>query len=146
MRESSHCRSHRDPSLLFSSLCQSMDPSQTPSSSYGSPRQDVRLMTLYEEGESDLLPMARDRCNTWPLRRPQMDLTNTTSPLIHEGIPEERESVHIIFITLYHYGTNTYRVTCSFVSSGYCSIESRRKGKRRTYSLLCRGREKIVWY
>nr|AGA16632.1 forkhead transcription factor DAF-16 [Pristionchus pacificus] len=68
-----------------------MDPSQTPSSSYGSPRQDVRLMTLYEEGESDLLPMARDRCNTWPLRRPQMDLTNTTSPLIHEGIPEERD-------------------------------------------------------
>ncbi|GMR53517.1 hypothetical protein PMAYCL1PPCAC_23712, partial [Pristionchus mayeri] len=62
-----------------------------PSSSYGSPREDVRMMPLFEEGESEVVPMARDRCNTWPLRRPQMDLSSTTSPLVHEGIPEERD-------------------------------------------------------
>ncbi|KHN81287.1 hypothetical protein Tcan_16569 [Toxocara canis] len=37
----------------------------------------------------DLGPVSRDRCNTWPLRRPQLDINAQTSPLIHEQIPEE---------------------------------------------------------
>ncbi|GMT28375.1 hypothetical protein PFISCL1PPCAC_19672 [Pristionchus fissidentatus] len=68
-----------------------MDLAQGPSSSSFSPQEDVRMMTLYEEGESDVVPMSRDRCNTWPLRRPAMEMSTTTSPLIHEHIPEERD-------------------------------------------------------
>ncbi|VDM23139.1 unnamed protein product [Wuchereria bancrofti] len=34
-------------------------------------------------------PVSRDRCNTWPMRRPQLDINAQTSPLIHEQIPEE---------------------------------------------------------
>lgn len=41
----------------------------------------------------DLGPVARDRCNTWPLRRPQLDLNAQTSPLIHEQIPEEENDM-----------------------------------------------------
>lgn len=37
----------------------------------------------------DLGPVSRDRCNTWPLRRPQLDINAQTSPLIHKQIPEE---------------------------------------------------------
>jgi len=37
----------------------------------------------------ELEPMARDRCNTWPLRRPTLELNSQTSPLIHDRIPEE---------------------------------------------------------
>lgn len=37
-----------------------------------------------EEGE-DLEPISRDRCNTWPMRRPVVE--TQTSPLIHEQIP-----------------------------------------------------------
>lgn len=37
----------------------------------------------------DIGPISRDRCNTWPLRRPQIDINPQTSPLIHERIPEE---------------------------------------------------------
>ncbi|CAI4228183.1 unnamed protein product [Auanema sp. JU1783] len=37
----------------------------------------------------DLTPVSRDRCNTWPLPRPSLDLNPQTSPLIHEQIPEE---------------------------------------------------------
>ncbi|RCN36658.1 fork head domain protein [Ancylostoma caninum] len=33
--------------------------------------------------------MSRDRCNTWPMRRPQLEVNAQTSPLIHEQIPEE---------------------------------------------------------
>ncbi|KAI1726849.1 forkhead domain-containing protein [Ditylenchus destructor] len=33
--------------------------------------------------------MPRDRCNTWPLRRPTLDINAQTSPLIHDRIPEE---------------------------------------------------------
>jgi hypothetical protein len=35
----------------------------------------------------ELEPMTRDRCNTWPMRRPVIE--PQTSPLIHEQIPEE---------------------------------------------------------
>lgn len=40
-------------------------------------------------GKEDLGPVSRDRCNTWPMRRPQLDINAQTSPLIHEEIPEE---------------------------------------------------------
>uniref|UniRef100_A0A0R3RXA6 Uncharacterized protein n=1 Tax=Elaeophora elaphi TaxID=1147741 RepID=A0A0R3RXA6_9BILA len=40
-------------------------------------------------GKEDLGPVSRDRCNTWPMRRPQLDINAHTSPLIHEQIPEE---------------------------------------------------------
>ncbi|CAI5438049.1 unnamed protein product [Caenorhabditis angaria] len=43
--------------------------------------------------DHELGPMARDRCNTWPMRRPQLDGggTQQTSPLIHDQIPEEED-------------------------------------------------------
>lgn len=37
----------------------------------------------------DLEPQPRDRCNTWPMRRPTLDINAQTSPLIHDLIPEE---------------------------------------------------------
>uniref|UniRef100_A0AAF5RWV4 Fork-head domain-containing protein n=1 Tax=Wuchereria bancrofti TaxID=6293 RepID=A0AAF5RWV4_WUCBA len=40
-------------------------------------------------GKEELGPVSRDRCNTWPMRRPQLDINAQTSPLIHEQIPEE---------------------------------------------------------
>ncbi|KAI1728398.1 forkhead domain-containing protein [Ditylenchus destructor] len=40
-----------------------------------------------ETDEFEALP--RDRCNTWPLRRPTLDINAQTSPLIHDRIPEE---------------------------------------------------------
>lgn len=42
-----------------------------------------------QEGIDELGPVSRDRCNTWPLRRSQLDINAQTSPLIHEQIPEE---------------------------------------------------------
>lgn len=42
----------------------------------------------------DLGPVSRDRCNTWPLRRPQLDINAQTSPLIHEQIPEEDNDLY----------------------------------------------------
>uniref|UniRef100_F1KR30 Forkhead box protein O n=1 Tax=Ascaris suum TaxID=6253 RepID=F1KR30_ASCSU len=42
----------------------------------------------------DLGPVSRDRCNTWPLRRPQLDINAQTSPLIHEQIPEEENDLY----------------------------------------------------
>ncbi|WKX88216.1 hypothetical protein Q1695_008111 [Nippostrongylus brasiliensis] len=41
-----------------------------------------------DSGE-EIGPLSRDRCNTWPVRRPQLDVNAQTSPLIHEQIPEE---------------------------------------------------------
>ncbi|KAK6034796.1 hypothetical protein COOONC_27701 [Cooperia oncophora] len=41
-----------------------------------------------DSGE-EMGPLSRDRCNTWPMRRPQLDVNAQTSPLIHEQIPEE---------------------------------------------------------
>ncbi|KAK6029787.1 hypothetical protein OSTOST_04094 [Ostertagia ostertagi] len=41
-----------------------------------------------DSGE-EMGPLSRDRCNTWPMRRPQLDGNAQTSPLIHEQIPEE---------------------------------------------------------
>lgn len=41
-----------------------------------------------DSGE-EIGPLSRDRCNTWPMRRPQPDGNAQTSPLIHEQIPEE---------------------------------------------------------
>jgi hypothetical protein len=49
---------------------------------FGSPQMEIKL-------EDDLDPMPRDRCNTWPLRRPTLDINAQTSPLIHDRIPEE---------------------------------------------------------
>uniref|UniRef100_A0A914VBC1 Fork-head domain-containing protein n=1 Tax=Plectus sambesii TaxID=2011161 RepID=A0A914VBC1_9BILA len=43
----------------------------------------------------DLEPLARDRCNTWPLRRPNLDINAQTSPLIHELIPEGEEDTDL---------------------------------------------------
>uniref|UniRef100_A0AC35TFP4 Fork-head domain-containing protein n=1 Tax=Rhabditophanes sp. KR3021 TaxID=114890 RepID=A0AC35TFP4_9BILA len=40
--------------------------------------------------QDELLPMERDRCNTWPLRRPQFE-GNSNSPLIYDKIPEESD-------------------------------------------------------
>ncbi|KHJ99458.1 hypothetical protein OESDEN_00567 [Oesophagostomum dentatum] len=42
-----------------------------------------------DDSGEDIGPMSRDRCNTWPMRRPQLDVNAQTSPLIHEQIPEE---------------------------------------------------------
>ncbi|KAE9418600.1 hypothetical protein Angca_007998, partial [Angiostrongylus cantonensis] len=42
----------------------------------------------------DITPVSRDRCNTWPMRRPQLDVNAQTSPLIHEQIPEENEELY----------------------------------------------------
>ncbi|VDM61682.1 unnamed protein product [Angiostrongylus costaricensis] len=42
----------------------------------------------------DIRPVSRDRCNTWPMRRPQLDVNAQTSPLIHEQIPEENEELY----------------------------------------------------
>uniref|UniRef100_A0A1I8ASM4 Uncharacterized protein n=1 Tax=Steinernema glaseri TaxID=37863 RepID=A0A1I8ASM4_9BILA len=39
--------------------------------------------------EDELSAQTRDRSNTWPLRRPNLDINAQTSPLIHEQIPEE---------------------------------------------------------
>ncbi|KAK0423537.1 hypothetical protein QR680_008194 [Steinernema hermaphroditum] len=39
--------------------------------------------------EDELGAQTRDRSNTWPLRRPNLDINAQTSPLIHEQIPEE---------------------------------------------------------
>ncbi|VDM98471.1 unnamed protein product [Thelazia callipaeda] len=41
------------------------------------------------KGMEDLGPVSRDRCNTWPMRRAQLDINVQTSPLIHEQILEE---------------------------------------------------------
>jgi hypothetical protein len=49
---------------------------------FGSPQMEIKL-------EDDLDAMPRDRCNTWPLRRPTLDINAQTSPLIHDRIPEE---------------------------------------------------------
>lgn len=49
---------------------------------YGSPQMDMRT-------DDDLDPIPRDRCNTWPMRRPNLDINNQTSPMIHDRIPEE---------------------------------------------------------
>lgn len=54
---------------------------------YGSP--DMPYSRGGDELEGDLEPMTRDRCNTWPLRRPNLDINAQTSPLIHDRIPEE---------------------------------------------------------
>uniref|UniRef100_A0A914ENU4 Forkhead box protein O n=1 Tax=Acrobeloides nanus TaxID=290746 RepID=A0A914ENU4_9BILA len=53
---------------------------------YGSPDYNPRNG---DEFEDELGPMIRDRSNTWPLRRPNLDINNQTSPLIHDQIPEE---------------------------------------------------------
>ncbi|EGT60354.1 hypothetical protein CAEBREN_07990 [Caenorhabditis brenneri] len=37
----------------------------------------------------DLEPIPRDRCNTWPMRRPQLEPPLNGSPMIHDQIPEE---------------------------------------------------------
>ncbi|EFP03111.1 hypothetical protein CRE_28481 [Caenorhabditis remanei] len=37
----------------------------------------------------DLEPIPRERCNTWPMRRPVLDHPVNTNSLIHEQIPEE---------------------------------------------------------
>ncbi|TKR96179.1 hypothetical protein L596_010237 [Steinernema carpocapsae] len=39
--------------------------------------------------EEDMGAQTRDRSNTWPLRRPNLDLNAQASPLIHEPIQEE---------------------------------------------------------
>ncbi|KAI6203120.1 hypothetical protein M3Y94_00519700 [Aphelenchoides besseyi] len=49
---------------------------------------------VYNDGQfagtdDSLEPVSRDRCNTWPLRRPNLDLNAQTSPLMHERIVEE---------------------------------------------------------
>ncbi|KAI6178484.1 hypothetical protein M3Y98_00505600 [Aphelenchoides besseyi] len=49
---------------------------------------------VYNDGQfagtdDTLEPVSRDRCNTWPLRRPNLDLNAQTSPLMHERIVEE---------------------------------------------------------
>uniref|UniRef100_A0A7E4UXU6 Forkhead box protein O n=1 Tax=Panagrellus redivivus TaxID=6233 RepID=A0A7E4UXU6_PANRE len=49
---------------------------------YGSPQMDMKM-------EEDLEAMPRDRCNTWPMRRPTLDINGQTSPMIHDRIPEE---------------------------------------------------------
>uniref|UniRef100_A0A1I7UG51 Fork-head domain-containing protein n=1 Tax=Caenorhabditis tropicalis TaxID=1561998 RepID=A0A1I7UG51_9PELO len=37
----------------------------------------------------DLEPVPRDRCNTWPMRRPQLEPSLNSSRIIHDQIPEE---------------------------------------------------------
>uniref|UniRef100_A0A915DW52 Forkhead box protein O n=1 Tax=Ditylenchus dipsaci TaxID=166011 RepID=A0A915DW52_9BILA len=51
---------------------------------------DSKLPTAGEPNElDDFEAVPRDRCNTWPLRRPTLDINAQTSPLIHDRIPEE---------------------------------------------------------
>ncbi|CAI2299686.1 unnamed protein product [Caenorhabditis sp. 36 PRJEB53466] len=40
-------------------------------------------------GGDEMEPVPRDRCNTWPMRRPQLEPPPHSSPMIHEQIPEE---------------------------------------------------------
>lgn len=50
-----------------------------------SPNNDYDNTPEPEEPE----PMSRDRCNTWPMRRPNLETNVQTSPLMHDRIPEE---------------------------------------------------------
>ncbi|VDO35019.1 unnamed protein product [Onchocerca flexuosa] len=63
--------------------------SSTPSSSGLGPTGAVPVENVTSTGKEELGPVSRDRCNTWPMRRPQLDINAQTSPLIHEQIPEE---------------------------------------------------------
>lgn len=63
--------------------------SSTSSSSGLGPAGVMPLEGTTTTGKEDLGPVSRDRCNTWPMRRPQLDINAQTSPLIHEQIPEE---------------------------------------------------------
>uniref|UniRef100_A0A915Q0Z8 Uncharacterized protein n=1 Tax=Setaria digitata TaxID=48799 RepID=A0A915Q0Z8_9BILA len=63
--------------------------SSTSSSSGLGPSGVVPVEGTVTAGKEDLGPVSRDRCNTWPMRRPQLDINAQTSPLIHEQIPEE---------------------------------------------------------
>ncbi|CAD6184156.1 unnamed protein product [Caenorhabditis auriculariae] len=47
-----------------------------------------------DEAMDELGPVSRDRCNTWPMRRPNLDINAQTSPLIHEEIPEEENDLY----------------------------------------------------
>lgn len=62
--------------------------------------------------DGDLGPMPRDRCNTWPLRRPNLDINAQTSPLIHEQIPEEEHD-----FTLYDSNEHLGRLGASSAAS-----------------------------
>ncbi|KAM3721568.1 Forkhead box protein [Dirofilaria immitis] len=63
--------------------------SSTSSSSGLGPAGIMPVESATVPSKEDLGPISRDRCNTWPMRRPQLDINAQTSPLIHEQIPEE---------------------------------------------------------
>ncbi|CAG9531401.1 unnamed protein product [Cercopithifilaria johnstoni] len=63
--------------------------SSTSSSSGLGPAGIIPMKGATITGKEDLGPVSRDRCNTWPMRRPELDINAQTSPLIHEQIPEE---------------------------------------------------------
>ncbi|KAI6241240.1 Fork-head domain-containing protein [Aphelenchoides fujianensis] len=64
-------------------------------SGHSTDSQMVGMNPQFEHGrygnglDEDFEPQARDRCNTWPMRRPNLEPQSATSPLIHERIPEE---------------------------------------------------------
>uniref|UniRef100_A0AC35ETM1 Fork-head domain-containing protein n=1 Tax=Panagrolaimus sp. PS1159 TaxID=55785 RepID=A0AC35ETM1_9BILA len=74
-REDSGISSHNGSLLMSTAGLPQMN-------GFGSPQMETKL-------EDDLDAMPRDRCNTWPLRRPTLDINAQTSPLIHDRIPEE---------------------------------------------------------
>lgn len=71
------------------------------SSKTGSDETDIRstIPPQMSNKLENLEAMPRDRCNTWPLRRPTLDINVQTSPLIHDRIPEEdcRFFLNLIF-------------------------------------------------
>uniref|UniRef100_A0A914Z402 Fork-head domain-containing protein n=1 Tax=Panagrolaimus superbus TaxID=310955 RepID=A0A914Z402_9BILA len=80
-REDSGISSHNG-SLLMSGIGGGAGGLPQMNGGFGSPQMEIKL-------EDDLDAMPRDRCNTWPLRRPTLDINAQTSPLIHDRIPEE---------------------------------------------------------
>ncbi|KAI6241316.1 Forkhead box protein O [Aphelenchoides fujianensis] len=80
---SSRGRLHGDDSGVASSAMSSAAPDCLNSPSLGG-----------MGAEEDFEPQARDRCNTWPMRRPNLEPKSATSPLIHDRIPEEEPVFH----------------------------------------------------
>lgn len=67
----------------------------------GKPQTGMGVLGNGMDELDDLEPQTRDRCNTWPMRRPTLDINAQTSPLIHDLIPEEERYFFILYIIFY---------------------------------------------
>ncbi|MFH4974261.1 hypothetical protein AB6A40_000970 [Gnathostoma spinigerum] len=65
------------------------DPTNVALPSFGLSAEGSPTRELAPADLEDLSPVSRDRCNTWPLRRPQLESNSQTSPIVNEPIPEE---------------------------------------------------------